>query len=271
MQIELIGCTSAGKSVLTKSILQGGHNLGVDMVTSYDFVLSKIGLDWIKNHSLRMFVLNVFASIVCLLSWRKNREFYSFVSGVILRLPATVTWLEKLKIARIFARNVGIYETVNRYGSDRLYVLADEGTIHIVHYLFVHVSVEPDLADIKDYLKLAPMPDLAIYLQKDEDVLIERTLARGHKRIPDGTLDAVSLFIKHAEVTFDHSVQLLTSNGLPLMVVNDNGITRVNQDNENDPISTTVLETLQAGFDVMKANAAQIIGESNHGYISVAT
>lgn len=248
--------------------MQAGHELGLDMLTSYDFVLRQIRLDWIMNHALRMFVLNVFALMVCLLSWRKNLEFYGFVSGVILRLPAPVIWLEKLKIARIFARNVGIYEIANRYSSYRQFVLADEGTLHIVHYLFVHVSLEPDLGNITEYLKLAPKPDLVIYVQTDKKVLIERTLARGHKRIPEGTFDEVILFIKRAEVSFDHTVQLLTNYGLPLLVVNDNGITRVNQENDDDPISHTLHDTLQAGLNSMNAESALITGQSQHGYVS---
>lgn len=271
MQIELIGCTSAGKSVLTRSIMQVGDKLGLDMFTSYDFVLRQIRLDWIKNHTLRMFVLNIFTLLVCLLSWRKNLKFYGFVSGVILQLPTSVSFLEKIKIARIFARNLGIYEIANRNSYKHQFILADEGTLQIVHYLFVHVSLEPDIGDITEYLRLAPKPDLVIYVQKDEEVLIERTLARGHKRIPEGTLDEVRLFIKRAGVSFDHSVQLLTNDGLPLLIVNDNGLTQVNHNNDDDPISCILLDAFQAGLNAIDAESPLNKGQSQHGFVSVAS
>jgi hypothetical protein len=207
MQIELIGCTSAGKSTLTKNILQVNHKHSLDIVTSYDFVLGQIRLNWIKNHTIRMLVLNLFALFACLLTWRKNLEFYRFVTGAILRLPATVTWFEKLKIARVVARNVGIYEVVCRYGSDRQIVLADEGTLHIAHYLFVHVSVEPKMSDLETFIRLTPLPDVAVYVKQPESVLITRTEARKHKRIPEGGSDVVGRFIKRAVATFEMLVK----------------------------------------------------------------
>jgi hypothetical protein len=110
MQIELIGCTSAGKTRLAKNILNVNNQNGFNFVTSYDFVLKWAHFDWIKNHSIRMLILNLIALFACLFTWRKNLAFYRFVMGVILRLPAKISINEKLKIVRIVARNVGIFE-----------------------------------------------------------------------------------------------------------------------------------------------------------------
>ena len=204
MQIELIGCTSAGKSSLSQQVIQRRQQNGVQVLTSYEFVLDWAHFGWLKNHKARMAVLNVVALIACLLAWPRNRAFYRFVSGAIRRLPSTVRPAEKLKIARIAARNIGIDEIVRRGSKPKQIVLADEGTLHIANYLFVHASHEPNLKDLNAFLNLVSLPDAAVYLRQSPSVLVDRTMRRGHKRIPDGSPMLVSSFISHSLEVFEH-------------------------------------------------------------------
>jgi hypothetical protein len=150
-----------------------------------------------------MVLLNLFALLACLLSFRKNFELFRFVKKTINQFPASVSWIEKLKIARIVARNIGIYEIVDYYSTEKQVVLADEGTIHIAHYLFVHVSVEPNVQDVKKFIDLVPIPDAVVYLKQPGTVLTSRTTTRGHKRISGNGSNNVSKFINHAEKTFE--------------------------------------------------------------------
>jgi hypothetical protein len=219
MQIELIGCTSAGKSSLARSILQRNHPVGFDLVTSYDFVLRWARLGWIKNHRIRMLALNQVALLACLLTWRKNSAFYRFATGVILRFPPEIHLFERLKIARLVARNVGIHEIVSRFSSDRQVILADEGTLHIAHYLFVHVSAAPDMNDLAAFARLVDLPDVAVYLRQPEAVLIARTRVRTHKRIPRNASALVNRFIEHGLAVFERLAALASLEGR-LLVVN---------------------------------------------------
>lgn len=204
MQIELIGCTGAGKSSLSQQIIQQRQQNGVQVLTSYDFVLNWAHFGWLKNHKARMAVLNAVALIACLLAWPRNRAFYRFVAGAIRRLPSSVSPAEKLKIARIAARNAGIYEIVRRGCKPNQIVLADEGTLHIANYLFVHVTHEPNIKDLNAFLNLVSLPDAAVYLRQSTSVLVERTMRRGHKRIPGGSPVMASSFIRHSLEVFEH-------------------------------------------------------------------
>jgi len=203
MQIEIIGCTSAGKSSLIQEILNDQHLPGYQLITSYDFVLNWARSGWVKNHRLRMLLLNLIALSACLLTWRENRAFYRFVAGVIWRLPGEVGLREKLKIARIAARNAGIYEIVRRRRSAGQIVLADEGTLHIANYLFVHVGSQPNLANLKTFTGLVSLPDAAVYVSQPETLLVSRTIQRGHKRIPKGAALLASRFIRHSLEVFE--------------------------------------------------------------------
>jgi hypothetical protein len=218
MQIELIGCTSAGKSRFAQKMLKSNNHNGLHLVTSYDFVIDWAHLDWVKNHRIRMLFLNLIALSACLLTWRSNLNFYRFVIGVILRLPADVRPFEKLKIARIAARNVGIFEIVRRNSYDHQVVLADEGTLQIAHYLFVHVSVEPNMSDLETFVRLVSLPEVAVYIEEPESVLISRTRKRGHKRIPENMPALVDRFIKHGIAVFDKLVESPALEGKVLIV-----------------------------------------------------
>jgi hypothetical protein len=206
MHIELIGCTSAGKSRLIQRALRSNGAPGLRLATSYDFVLDWARLGWVRPRRARMLLLNLVALAACLLAWQKNREFYRFGLGVLRRLPARVGLAEKLKIARIAARNVGIYEIVSRHRREGQVILADEGTLHIANYLFVHAGVEPDLPALDHFTRLVALPDLAVYIRQPEAVLVSRTSRRGHGRIPGGAPELVGRFIRHSLVVFENLI-----------------------------------------------------------------
>jgi thymidylate kinase len=253
MQIELIGSTGAGKSTLTKSILNANSNHDLDIITSYAFVLRQTRTNWIRNHSVRMFLLNFFALFACLLTARKNLKLFQFVIKIINQIPASVSRLEKLKIARIVARNVGIYEIANYYSSDTQIVLADEGTVHIAHYLFVHVSVEPNIHDIETFIQLVSLPDVVVYLKQPGPVLLERTKARRHKRISgNGSINAAE-FINNVMTTFELIVQSPRIEG-QLLVANGGKCKISAAGSQNNPL-------LRIALDIVRSGINPIIGE----------
>lgn len=201
--IELIGCTSAGKSTLAQHMVEAGRRHGLKISTSYEFVLNQYHLGWIKNHAMRMFLLNLLALGACITSSWRNYALFRCVIHIIRGLPMSVGWRERLKIARIALRNIGIHELVRSIIPNDQIVLADEGTIQIVHYLFVHTNSPPDLKKLTNYLRRMPLPDIVVNYRQPEEVLIARTLARGHKRIPDKSPTNVANFIRHALTVFD--------------------------------------------------------------------
>ncbi len=92
---------------------------------------------------------------------------------------------------------------IRRYRRGDDVVVVDEGTVQCVHYLFVHVAAVAAAEDIVRFAALVPLPDVIVYVREDERVLLERTLRRGHARIPDGSPQAVGLFVGRAVTAFD--------------------------------------------------------------------
>lgn len=251
MLIELIGCTGAGKSTLVREALNEGHSQEINIITSYDFVLSWLHLGWLENHALRMLFLNVAAIMASTITMRKNIPFYRFAIKTILSLPPEVRLAEKLKIARLTFRNIGIDEIVRHAKSDEQVVLVDEGTLHIAHYLFVHVFAEPDPAAIYSFIRLVSLPDLVIYVSATEAVLIERIIARGHKRVKANSHESIARFIQHGIAVFEKMKEFSVLRDRLLLV--ENGTWKnVPETHKNIPGSNLARNLIAAAADIRK-------------------
>ncbi|MBD2355850.1 hypothetical protein H6G41_14695 [Tolypothrix sp. FACHB-123] len=253
MQIELIGCTSAGKSTLIKHLLQVCQQQGVAAVTGDDFVLQKFRLNGIKSYFWQRFIVDLLALFACWLKLYRNFKLYLFASKIISNLPGTINLVQKIMITRNFLRNLGVYEIIQHLSYPQEIILLDEGTLHIAHYLFVHVSVEPNSQDLATFAKLIPVPDVAIYLQQQEAVLIERTLTRGHKRIPNNSYAQVERFIKFAVSIFDELIKFSTIKNNLLVVDAERNI-HTATDNQNNSSLLVAKGLLEQGIKVNKEN-----------------
>jgi thymidylate kinase len=251
MRIEFIGCTGAGKSTLTSRILQACRAQGIDTWMGYDFVLRQARLDWIENRLVRGLLVNLIALFVCLVAWRSNLAFYRFTIRTISRLPASVGWFERLYIGRDVLKNVGMYEIIRRRASTQQLILLDEGTLHTAHYLFVHAGVEPNIGDVASFIRLVPLPDIAVYITQSQVVLIERTMARGHARIPDRSYASAERFIKRAVAIFDALGQQPALKGRLLIVDGQQNSVR-EQDCVDSQPSALALKLVRAGIDEEK-------------------
>jgi thymidylate kinase len=86
-------------------------------------------------------------------------------------------------------------------------VLADnEGILQGVHNLYVHQNSQVDLHKIAAYVELVPLPDAVLYLQQEEEILVSRTLGRGHARVAGNSPDEVAHFIRQAVAVFDELI-----------------------------------------------------------------
>ena len=247
MIIEFFGSTGAGKTTLANHVLGDCRKQGIDILMGADFVLKQCRLNWIRSIFVRTLCLDLLASIACVATWRNNSEIYAFVSHVIIRLP--VAWFEKLNLTRNALKKIGLYEIMRRRGSDRQIVLVDEGTLHTAHNLFVHVSVGTNVGDLETFVRMVPLPDMAIYVTRIESVLIERTIGRGHNRIPGHSYASTKLFVKRALGTFEKMVRLLVLEDRMKMMDSNRNIF-VTRNYKAEPALAAVLKVIHAGVEM---------------------
>lgn len=207
MLVELIGCTSAGKSTLARAMVQESQARAISVSMGDDHVLRLLRLNWVRNRIARTLLLDLIAAGGCFVGSRKYLPLYAYIARTTRHLPASVPLIQKLNIARNAYKKVGIAELIRRTTGDEQIVLMDEGVVHTAHYLFVHTSIEPDMEDVSTFVELIPLPDVAVYLQRDETELVQRVLKRGHRRIRNLTPSKVERFVQRAVGIFEYLTQ----------------------------------------------------------------
>jgi hypothetical protein len=203
MQIELFGCSSAGKSSLAPRLLRSARALGVEATMSEDFVLGQFRLGGVRLPWLRRLCVDLLAAGACLASWREHAGFLHQAARILLALPAGVAWGRRLNMARNVVKKTGVRALVRRRARPDELVILDEGTLQTAHYLFVQPCADPDPARLDAFLARVPLPDVAVYVRETEPTLVRRTLARGHKRLGDRSSHGAARFVKRAVFTLD--------------------------------------------------------------------
>jgi hypothetical protein len=201
IHVELIGCTGAGKSTLLTQMLRACHDRGIEAWAGDDFVLSRVGAHRLTSRVARTLLVDSLSLLACLRSGHRNRHICLFAMRVVWRVPAPR--LQKLNLARNVMKKIGVYEIIRARKSRPGVVIVDEGTLHAAHNLFVHLSVPPNRDHVATFADAVPLPDVAVHVAQRPSVLIERTLARGHSRIPARNRVDVECFVLRALVTFE--------------------------------------------------------------------
>lgn len=247
MIIEFIGSTGAGKTTLIQRLLHTSPQEGVDAIVGTDFVLKQSRLNRIRRPLIRAILINLLALLAALCAWRNNLDLYRFVIQSVLKLPSTVPWFEKLVLAKNILKRIGVYEIIRRHGVEQQVYLLDEGTLHVAHSLFVQVNAEADRQDLSTFARLIPLPHVVVYVQQDEALLVERTLARGHRRVPDHSFASVTYFVKQAVNVFDTLVQ---DPAIASRLVRVDGAQQLvtTAGYGNEPLLRTVSKLIQAGI-----------------------
>jgi thymidylate kinase len=236
--IELIGCTGAGKSTLLGSLLRVCQEQGIQASNGDDFVLESAHLDWLNGYLLRTLCIDLLIIPTSIFAWRKHSDFYELIFRLIFRLKKT-GWFEKLNILRNTFKKVGIHEMIQRKRSSQHIILLDEGTLHTAHYLFVHLTKEFSDVDLANFANCVPLPDTVIYLRQNEEVLVERTLARGHKRIRSGSRELTQRFIHRAVIMFEKLTEA-RSIASRMLIVDSEYQVQVPQGEANLAMTTTL-------------------------------
>lgn len=249
MIIEFIGSTGAGKTTLIQRILSTCEREGIAAVAGTDAVLKQCGLNWVHHHLVRAALVNLIALAASLAAWRSYPDFYRFTFHTLLKLPDTVPWFHRLWLAKNILKRIGIYELVRRHDDPQHLVLIDEGTLHVAHSLFVHLDGAPDGQALSTFARLAPLPQVVVYLRQDEATLAERLLARRHPRVPDGSLADATHFVRQAVGVFDELVQHPAI--AQRVIVVDGAQKRVTVPGSGrDPLPARAAKLVQAGLHV---------------------
>jgi len=203
--VEFTGCTGSGKSSIATALVTK-LKISFPQVKLLD-IGGKFSYDFFAIPFFPLFLLH-------------NLKFCVFALKILKNNADSVPI--GINLFRNFVKKMAAYESIFHKGSDNV-IVWDEGAVHSVHNLLVHVKSAPDLNDIASFAALVPKPDMIIYVRIPFDVALRRTSTRGHRRIK-GKKNEISAFIKNALSTFDNFISLTPIKERLMVVENqDNG------------------------------------------------
>ncbi len=244
MLVEIIGCTSAGKTTLARKMVHQGVQQGLDVILGDDLVLQKLRLPWVKNEFLRRRIFEIFSTYTCLMHWSKYSTFCRFVFNAAMLSPGSFFY--RINLFRNAIRKIGIHEAIRNSGWESKIVLVDnDGMIQTAHNLFVHNNGELN-GNLSGFVESAPSPDLIAYLQQPESILFERTLRRGHPRMRVRSQDIVRNFVRQAVMIFEE-LKEIPQIAARLLVINGKEPTLVKSNHTSGLPFGQVLSLLQVG------------------------
>ncbi|MEN8160144.1 MAG: hypothetical protein ABFS41_08745, partial [Myxococcota bacterium] len=171
---------------------------GVRAVLHTDRVLASLGLGWLPGHLLRTLALDTIALLHVVRTWREHRVCYRRAAAQALRGAGPRSLRLRAMLLRNAWKAIALCLLAERRTRPGELLLLDEGPLQTANYLFVHVDEPPESDALDAYLAVLPLADAALFLRAEEDALVERTLARRHRRVPDGSPEAARRFVRHA-------------------------------------------------------------------------
>ena len=136
MLVELVGCTSAGKSTLLRALTEAAKKDNVQMTDGNDFALRHIGAARFRGGALRSVLIHLVAFFGCVTSLFSHLQYVTFAYRTLRRSGIPVR--QQLNQLRKVLKQLGRFEFIRRRITDQEIVIVDEGTVHAAHNLFVH-------------------------------------------------------------------------------------------------------------------------------------
>jgi hypothetical protein len=258
IRVEFTGVTGVGKTTLIPIVKQLLLEKGISTEEVDEAILRFYALTFIRNPRYRTLTIH-FLVFFPFLQYILSLEGWKLFC---LAVNTTIKTAKNLKMAvymiRGFFVKIGrncLLERLKKTDNTQRFswdlILIDEGTLHIVHTLFVHEESQPCFEKILQFSHLVPQPDLAIWITAEPEKSIQCTLQRGHKRVKNDKLYAQN-FVTYAYQSFDH---LLSSEAIESKIFKFD----YSGDRHQDPFldqrsALTITDFLQKNLDLTTSN-----------------
>jgi deoxyadenosine/deoxycytidine kinase len=204
--VEVLGCTSSGKSTLINSLARERAALPLTVYPLNNGSFVRIILDDI----LRLFYFVIYF-----------RQWPSL--GPLLRvcLKRKDSWWMRINLFRNFVKKQGEYRFTQRRSKNDL-VLLDEGCIHAFSNLFCHYDDPPNLTEAMRFIDVIPMPDVLIRVIASEEEVVRRATNRIDPPWPNLNNDQWRRIYRNTEVL--HEQILEKTARIPTIVVDSSDV-----------------------------------------------
>lgn len=181
MIIEFTGCTGAGKSTISRRVVEKLNQQGIKVGTVHPDILNECPFicENFANVSSQNIVTDIKVLPWLILSLKENLRFFIFFLRTLFKYSDSFG--NAVKIFRSVIRKIGINRCLRNKKLDDWFVVVDEGVIHSAHNFLVHVNSKAEKSDIEHFSNLVPLPDVIVFVKSPLEVVQKRALSRKDK------------------------------------------------------------------------------------------
>lgn len=201
MIVEFTGCTGSGKTDLIARVHKRLQEGDIEVMRVRHLVGGSRVISWLPSEGWENVALELLLIPELLRCVVRRVEFLRLALRIATQYADSPPLV--LKTLRGVWRQIGLFELALRRQGEADVVLVDEGTVHTAHYLFARLERRPQEAEVQEFCRQVPLPDLLVLVENAREVLIERLSRRLDP--PMGKLDrvAVEVLVDHAQEVFE--------------------------------------------------------------------
>ena len=201
MIVEITGSTGVGKSTVSFMLKDLLQKKGVSSELAHEYVLRRYCMIRLSSQLLDTIFFDVLTSSFVILNLHKC--FVLVFLSIYYSLRYGDTLFFKINILRNVIKKIGLFYCLKKNNDQNKIFILDEGPLHCVHNLFVHVGNLPDLKHMFIYIDHLPRCDLVALLYSNLETLFVRTSARGgHRRVKDKNDENTKTFLRNSIEVF---------------------------------------------------------------------
>lgn len=201
MIIEFTGCTASGKSTLASEVIKKLASRGQEAISSGDFLAGRLGFKPLKNMTVYNILLDFMLFPFSVFYFKKTFWARLFLLKRLFRKP--YSFLGAVNRWRSVVRKLVVNEILCKKKNDYPLLIVDEGSIHIIHNVFVYSHVPVDSEEIRAFLGLISLPDILVCVAAPQDVILDRMASRMERRQVFDPKSKKEEYVRRACMIFD--------------------------------------------------------------------
>ena len=203
MIVEVLGCTSSGKSTLIRKLLAEVSHKDVPL-TSHR----------VKETNILWLLINDLVLLLSFLIFSKHRVSVLRFLKICLKRNDSL-WM-RVNLFRNFITKQGEFQLARRRTS--AIILMDEGCLHAFSNIFSHYDDSPDIVNATRLIEVVPKPDVILRVMTPEEVVLARAKNRLDPPWPDLEDKQWGCIFRHTEILYQMILNKLEV--VPVITVN---------------------------------------------------
>ena len=176
MLIEVIGCSSSGKTTFLKELQYSCKESGMDIYFPENVITSSVVSKLPRDRIIKAILVDSMLMPFIIAYALKNIHLWLRYLIICLKRPDDL--YTRLNVFRNYIKKISMYYYLRKTKHNNKIIIFDEGPFHGFASLFAYYQSPPETKLVKKYLEHLLTCDLIVFLDVSEVIIAERAMRR---------------------------------------------------------------------------------------------